>query len=957
MSSKVAKYQEPLPHQTLLDENHALQDEVQSLRARLAEAEELRRAISEGDLDALVIPGPEGEMIFTLDSADHAYRVLVETMNEGTATLGCDGTILYCNRHFADLLRMPIQAVIGTSIYRFIVPDNVIIFKALMQYEKGKSEINLRAENNIFLPVYLSINSLQAEGHPDAWCIVVTDLTEQKKSEEILAAERLARSIIEQAAEAIIVCDTSGRIIRFSNAMSGLCGCDPTFQRFEDLIDLRFSGGADDGKSILPVSSALKGSATLGVEATFEPENRQKFNLLLNSDSLKNDDGKVIGCVITLTDITERKHVEAMRGAINSINQIIHSTLDFDEIMRKAISETSKTIGCEKAAISLKKDDCWIVSYVYGFPEDVVGTRMNDEEEQHAVLAIKTRKPITINDAFNDERANRNHMKKWGVRSVLVVPLINRDEVIGVIFFNYQRSNFAFNDSHIYFAAQLASSMSMALENARLFENLKMQLTERKIAEQALKEARDCLEDKVKARTAELEEAYNSLLENEIKLNEAQKIAHIGNWDWNLITDKLYWSEEMYYIFELDPLEVGATYNAFFNYVHPDDRDNVDNAFKETSSGKSYDIEYRIILANGKERIVHAIGEVTFDEKRTPVRVRGTLQDITDRRKAEEIIKTLAKVVESSDDAILTKSIDGIITSWNKGAEEVYGYSAEEILGENISVLEPDNIKGETKHLIEKIKQGVGIRHYDTVRLKKNGPIINISITLSPVFDASGELVAISSIARDITKSKEAEETIRLSYIYNRSLIEASLDPLVTIGHDGKIMDVNNATETVTGYSRNELIGTDFSDYFTEPEKARDGYRHAFYKGFVRDYALEIQNKDGQITPVLYNASVFKNESGETVGVFAAARDIAERKKAEEALAKIEIVRKQEIHHRIKNNLQVISSLLDLQAETFNGKECIKDSEVLKAFGESQNRVISMALIMRNCIRVAGLKR
>ena len=174
----------------------ALQDEVQSLRARLAEAEELRRAISEGDLDALVIPRPEGELIFTLDSADRAYRVLVETMNEGTATLACDGTILYCNRHFAELLRMPPQAIIGTSIYRFIAPENLITFKALLEHENGKAEINLLAENGISLPVYLSISSLQAEGSPNAWCLVVTDLTEQKKAEEILKLkiEELARS-------------------------------------------------------------------------------------------------------------------------------------------------------------------------------------------------------------------------------------------------------------------------------------------------------------------------------------------------------------------------------------------------------------------------------------------------------------------------------------------------------------------------------------------------------------------------------------------------------------------------------------------------------------------------------------------------------------------------------------------------------------------------------------------
>jgi PAS domain S-box-containing protein len=310
MSSKGSKSQEPISHQDLLDENRALKDEVQSLRARLEEAEELKRAISEGDLDALVIPGPEGELIFTLDSADRAYRFLVETMNEGTATLGYDGTILYCNHHLAELLKMPPQVIVGTSIYRFIAPENATTFKALLELKTGKGEINLLAEGGIFVPVYLSISSLQVEGSPNAWCLVVTDLTEQKKNEEILASEHLTRLIIEQTAETIIVCDMSGRIIRFSNAISKICRCDPTFQKFEDLIDLRFSEGADAGKSILPVSFALKGSAILGVEAIFEQKDCQKYYLLLNSGSLKNDDSEIIGCVVTLTDITERKKTE-----------------------------------------------------------------------------------------------------------------------------------------------------------------------------------------------------------------------------------------------------------------------------------------------------------------------------------------------------------------------------------------------------------------------------------------------------------------------------------------------------------------------------------------------------------------------------------------------------------------------------------------------------------------------
>ena len=131
--------------------------------------------------------------------------------------------------------------------------------------------------------------------------------------------------------------------------------------------------------------------------------------------------------------------------------------------------------------------------------------------------------------------------------------------------------------------------------------------------------------------------------------------------------------------------------------------------------------------------------------------------------------------MESSNDAIITESVDGIITSWNKGAEQIYGYLAEEVLGKNFSILEPDNLKGEIKQFSEKIKKGEKIQHYETLRLKKDGTIINVSVTLSPVFDASGELVALSAIVRDITESIKAKEALRLSNIYNRSLIEASL--------------------------------------------------------------------------------------------------------------------------------------------------------------------------------------
>jgi PAS domain S-box-containing protein len=130
-----------------------------------------------------------------------------------------------------------------------------------------------------------------------------------------------------------------------------------------------------------------------------------------------------------------------------------------------------------------------------------------------------------------------------------------------------------------------------------------------------------------------------------------------------------------------------------------------------------------------------------------------------------------------------------------------------------------------------------------------------------------------------------AERTKKLeaSALYARGLIEASLDPLVTINAEGKITDVNKATETATGYSREKLVGSDFSDYFVKPSEARRGYMQVFQKGYVKDYPLTIHNKSGKIIDVLYNATIFRNEAGEVAGVFAAARDMTEHKKAEEA--------------------------------------------------------------------------
>jgi PAS domain S-box-containing protein len=177
-------------------------------------------------------------------------------------------------------------------------------------------------------------------------------------------------------------------------------------------------------------------------------------------------------------------------------------------------------------------------------------------------------------------------------------------------------------------------------------------ITNLKKAEAKLEETLDNLEELVKERTAELEEAYKSLKKSETGLAEAQRIAHIGNWDWDIITNKLYLSPEVSRIYGREPQELNVTRDAFLSYIQLDDRDYVDSSFNRALNEKPINIDYRIILANGEERIVHAQGEVIFDEENIPIRTRGTIQDVTERKKTEKMLKLKLEELARSNEEL-----------------------------------------------------------------------------------------------------------------------------------------------------------------------------------------------------------------------------------------------------------------------------------------------------------------
>src|ERR1019366_3857704 len=186
-----------------------LQARLAEAEGRLAEAQELINAIQSGDVDAGVVSGPQGDQVFTLQGAEYAYRTLVEAMNEGAATLGADGTVLYCNQHLADLLGVPFEQIIGHGAARLFGETSgrfEALFSLALTDDVAKAEI---VAGDRELPLYLSLRKMKVVG-PTSVCMVVTDLTESRKWEELLAAGRLANSILESAAEAIAVCDEAG---------------------------------------------------------------------------------------------------------------------------------------------------------------------------------------------------------------------------------------------------------------------------------------------------------------------------------------------------------------------------------------------------------------------------------------------------------------------------------------------------------------------------------------------------------------------------------------------------------------------------------------------------------------------------------------------------------------------------------------------------------------------------
>jgi PAS domain S-box-containing protein len=284
---------------------------LEDLRARLAEAEETIRAIYSGEIDAVVVNGPAGPRVYALEGADHPYRVMVERMHEGTVTMDHSRVILYSNPQFAAMIGTVSESVTGAEFARFLAPADAGLFDALVEAAMAgghsSGELYVRAADGTLIPVRLSVTPLDSAGMQNL-CVVVSDLREQRRNEAILKEERLSRLILEQAAEAIVVIDSKGTIVRRSESATSLARKPVLMGSFDRVFPLMASGLPFDTARIL--SAAHNGEKISGVEVSMPQPDGNLSALLVSASPLSSDGNELLGCVITLTEITERKRAE-----------------------------------------------------------------------------------------------------------------------------------------------------------------------------------------------------------------------------------------------------------------------------------------------------------------------------------------------------------------------------------------------------------------------------------------------------------------------------------------------------------------------------------------------------------------------------------------------------------------------------------------------------------------------
>jgi PAS domain S-box-containing protein len=316
------------------------------------------------------------------------------------------------------------------------------------------------------------------------------------------------------------------------------------------------------------------------------------------------------------------------------------------------------------------------------------------------------------------------------------------------------------------------------------------------------------------------------------------------------------------------------------------------------------------------------------DENGAMVGVVNFFQDITERKKTERANGLLAAIVGSSDDAIISKSLDGVITSWNQGAERIFGYSAEEAVGQNIAFIIPQDRRDEETHILERLRRGERVEHFETVRLTKDGKPVDISVTISPVKDADGRIIGASKVARDITERKQSERELAERAL----LLDLSNDAIIVRDCSDRVTYWNRGASELYGHNREEAMGRVTHDLLqTEFPESLGLAIEQLHQGDHWTGELRHRCKDGRQIIVASRWALGRDAHGNPKSVLETNTDITQQRQSEKTLRESE-----ERLRTLAEDLEAKVSVRTQELEQLNA-EVIEQREELR---ELSNRLI-----------------
>ncbi|MGC2744926.1 MAG: PAS domain S-box protein [Candidatus Angelobacter sp.] len=407
----------------------------------------------------------------------------------------------------------------------------------------------------------------------------------------------------------------------------------------------------------------------------------------------------------------------------------------------------------------------------------------------------------------------------------------------------------------------------------------------------------------------------------------------VGTWEWDPAHDCSHLSPELYRLFGTDAGDPDHA-KKWAARVHPADWKMVQQSMKAAAETGQMDFEYRYqnpdmglrwFYCKGSRlqndsRMFGLVMDITLAKQtvepwQSSEEQRAITGNATASSEAEKAQRRLAAIIESSEDAIASKDLNGIITSWNKSAERMFGYTAEEIIGQPVTLIIPPELHQDEPRILGKIRAGERIEYFQTVRVHKNGQRIDVSLTVSPIKDETGKIVGAAKIVRDITRQKKLEEAaLRLA-----AIVESSDDAIASKDLNGIITSWNRSAEKLFGYTAEEIVGKSVTTIIP-PELHQDENMilSKIRRGEKIDHFETIRlHKNGERVEVSLTISPVKDESGNVIGAAKIIRNITETNKIERALQTTEKLAAAgrmaaTVAHEINNPLEAVTNLVYL---------------------------------------------